>query len=168
MSWQIFAATAATLAVRYKSYLPERRQQEPLVASCPHSLPMEPRPIEPSWVISGTPVARAASHSQADDKCATTTVWDCTAGQFRWFFGWDEVVVILEGEVHVTAEDGTVRVLRSGDLAYFKAGTWATWRIDDYVKKIAVVRKPFPLAVSLYYRILNRLLGARRRVGLAA
>ena len=159
MSWNLFVATAAAFAVR--SYLPEPPQRETFVAACPHGLTMEPRPIEPAWVISGDPVARAAIHSHADDKCATTSIWDCTAGQFRWFFGWDEIVVILEGEVHVTGEDGTSRILRKGDLAYFKGGTWATWQIDNYVKKIAVTRKPFPLIVSLYYRIRGRLLRPR-------
>lgn len=162
MNWQFFTATAATVAAMYKHRLPAGIEPDVFVAACPHGLSMEPRPINPGWVIDGNPVARAAVHSNTADKCASTAVWDCTAGQFRWFFGWDEIVVILEGEVHVTAADGSSRTLKKGDLAYFKGGTWATWRIDSYVKKIAVTRKPFPLALSLYYRIVGRLREASR------
>lgn len=157
MNWPIFTATAAVVVGMYKDYLPVRKEADAFIAASPEALRMEPRPINPDWVISGNPVARAAFHSQPADKCASTMVWDCTAGQFRWFFGWDEIVVILEGEVHVTAEDGSSRMLAAGDIGYFKGGTWATWRIDNYVRKAAVIRKPFPLPLSLFYRILGRL-----------
>lgn len=166
MAWQIWAATAAAAAIRYKSYVPENPVAKPFVGACPHSLEMQPLPIEPSWILAGNPQARAASHSKAEDQCAATGVWDCTAGTFRWFFGWDETVVILEGEVHVTAEDGTERTLQRGDVAYFKGGTWATWRIDSYVKKIAFLRKPFPAPLAFVYRLRN-MLRPKRAIGLA-
>ncbi|WP_105383606.1 cupin domain-containing protein [Neorhizobium alkalisoli] len=167
MSWQILAASVAAMAVRHKSYAPEQTPVKAFVGACPDSLEMAPLPIEPSWIISGDPQARAASHSKADDQCAATGVWDCTAGTFRWFFGWDETVVILEGEVHVTAEDGTQSTLRSGDVAYFKGGTWATWRIDNYVRKVAFLRKPFPAPLAALYRLRN-MLRPKAQVGLAA
>ncbi|WP_117193086.1 cupin domain-containing protein [Rhizobium terrae] len=166
MSWHMLAATAAAIAVRYKSYAPEPRPVTTFVGACPDALEMKPLPIEPSWVLSGNPQARAAAHSKAADECAATGVWDCTAGSFRWFFGWDETVVILEGEVDVTAEDGTQRILRAGDVAYFKGGTWATWRIDNYVKKVAFLRKPFPAPLSFLYRLKNAL-RPKPQIGLA-
>lgn len=157
MNWPFLTATAAVVAGMYRGYVPVRDEADAFIAASPNALSMEPRPINPDWVIAGNPVARAAFHSQPADKCASTVVWDCTAGQFRWFFGWDEIVVILEGEVHVTAEDGSSRTLAVGDVGYFKGGTWATWHIDNYVKKAAVTRKPFPLPLSLFYRVLGRL-----------
>lgn len=157
MNWPFITATAAIVTGMYRGYVPPRNQESAFVAASPDALPMQPRPINPAWVIAGNPVARAAFHSQPADKCASTVVWDCTAGQFRWFFGWDEIVVILEGEVHVTAEDGSSKTLKAGDVGYFRGGTWATWRIDHYVKKAAVTRKPFPLPLSLFYRVLARL-----------
>lgn len=160
MSWHIFTATAALAVGMYKGQFQDRDEPDVFVAANSNALPMEPSPINPDWVIAGNPVARSALHSRPADSYATMAAWDCTAGQFRWFFGWDEMVVILEGDVHVTAEDGTARLLTVGDMAYFKAGTWATWRIDNYVKKAAVMRKPFPLPVSLLYRTLGRLRSA--------
>lgn len=157
MSWHIFAATAAAFALRNKSYTPELPAVKSFVGGTPQMMEMKPLPIEPSWILSGDPQARAAAHSKAEDECAATGVWDCTAGSFRWFFGWDETVVILEGEVHVTADDGSERTLRAGDVAYFKGGTWATWQIDSYVRKVAFLRKPFPAPLAFLYRLKNAL-----------
>ncbi|NKF31385.1 DUF861 domain-containing protein, partial [Pseudomonas sp. BGM005] len=78
-------------------------------------------------------------------------------GEFRWYFGWDETVMILEGEVHITAEDGTERTLCAGDVAFFAGGTWASWRVDNYVRKVAFLRKPFPMPLAIAYRLRNLL-----------
>lgn len=137
------------------------------VASAPEALEMRAAPINPGWILSGNPQARVASHSDAEDGCAATGIWDCTAGEFRWRFSWDETVVILEGEVHVTAQDGTQRVLRAGDVAYFKGGTSAVWRIETYVRKVAFLRRPFPAPVAMLYRLRNAL-RQKPRIGIAA
>ena len=115
-------------------------------------------PIEPSWILSGNPQARVAYQSIAADKLASTAMWDCTAGSFRWFFPEDETVVILEGDVFITAADGTQKLLRAGDVGYFQAGTWATWRVDNYVRKIAFMRQPLNLPFALFYRLRRRIL----------
>lgn len=169
MSWHLFTAALAAVAFRYK---PETVKLAPaptpvFVAASPDMIEMKPSPIEPSWVIAGDPQARAGAHSKADDQFAATGVWDCTAGTFRWYFGWDETVVILEGQVLVTAADGTQRLLTAGDIAYFKGGTWATWHIDSYLRKIAFLRKPFPAPISKLYRLKNAL-RPKPTVGLVA
>ena len=129
---------------------------------------MKPAPIEPSWVIEGNPEARLSEHSKSADDASATAVWDCTAGTFRWYFGWDETVVILEGEVHVTAEDGHTRTLSAGDLGYFRAGTWATWKVDNYVRKVAFVRRPFPNLMVAAMKLKKLLRGDASGSGLAA
>jgi uncharacterized cupin superfamily protein len=134
---------------------------KPVVSATAHAMDMQPAPINPDWIISGTPHARMADHSRSGDRAAQTALWDCTAGSFRWFFGWDETVHIVEGDVHVTAEDGSVHHLRAGDVAYFKAGTWATWRVDAYVRKVAFLRRPFPWPIALAYRVKNKLLPSK-------
>ncbi len=167
MSWHLITAAMATVAMRHKPEVTRPEASPVFVAASPDAADMKPAPIEPGWIISGDPQARAGAHSKAEDQCAATGVWDCTAGTFRWFFGWDETVVILEGEVHVTAEDGTQRLLRAGDIAYFKGGTWATWRIDTYVRKIAFLRKPFPSPMAKLYRLRNAL-RPKAAIGLVA
>lgn len=129
----------------------------PLVAASSATMEMKSSPIDPAWVISGAPEARIAEHSHSADKAAMTALWDCTAGTFRWYFGWDETVMILEGEVRVTDENGAVRVLKAGDIAYFAGNTWATWQIDTYVRKIAFLRRPFPMPLALVMKVKGRL-----------
>nr|WP_245582459.1 cupin domain-containing protein [Neorhizobium lilium] len=156
----------SAVAVRYNTDEFKRPRTPSFIADSANALEMQPGPIEPSWVIDGNPQARSAFHSRAEDESGLTSVWDCTAGSFRWFFGWDETVMILEGEVLVKAEDGTQRLLRAGDIAYFKGGSWATWHVETYVRKIAFLRRPAPAPLAVLYRLRNRLRRSRP-VGLA-
>lgn len=125
----------------------------PMVAASSQTMRMKPAPIEPEWILEGTPFARISEHSQSADNAGMTALWDCTAGTFRWYFAWDETVMILEGEVHVTDESGVERLVKAGDIAYFAGKTWATWRIDTYVRKIAFLRRPFPASVAFAMKL---------------
>jgi uncharacterized protein len=155
MAFKLLLASMASMALM----APSRRGEvkPPVVSAKGDHLALKAAPINPEWIIRGTPLARIGEHSQSADEAGLTAVWDCTAGEFRWFFGWDETVVIQEGEVHVTAEDGSQRLLTVGDIAYFRQGTWSTWRVDNYVRKIAFLRKPFPEPIATLYRIRNAL-----------
>jgi uncharacterized cupin superfamily protein len=107
-------------------------------------IPMKSAPIEPTWVLAGQPVARVGAHSKNIDGWASTNIWDCTAGRFRWHFVWEETVAILEGEVRVTNEAGETFVLKAGSIGYFPGGTWWTWEVPNYVRKIAFCRALVP------------------------
>jgi uncharacterized cupin superfamily protein len=50
-----------------------------------------------------------------------------------------EIAVIIEGEVEVTAEDGTVHRVGPGDVLITPKGTRATWRALSPVKKFWAV-----------------------------
>ncbi|WP_164186526.1 cupin domain-containing protein, partial [Stenotrophomonas maltophilia] len=90
-----------------------------LVSDNALEMQLNPAPINPDWFLDGNPQARAREQSASRDRAAYAAIWDCTAGTFRWYFGWDETVCILEGEVHVTDAEGLTRTLRAGDVAYF-------------------------------------------------
>lgn len=167
MVWRMMFATVAAFAVRAVPEMMAPPTARRFVAGNAEELELKPSPIEPSWIVDGAPFARIAEHSRGQDDAAMTAVWDCTAGEFRWRFGWDETVLILEGEVHITTEDGTEHWLRAGDVAYFAGGTWATWRIEHYLKKVAFCRKPFPKPLTMAYRLRN-LVRSSGGIGLAA
>ncbi len=104
-------------------------------------------PIRPEWILRGNPLARALKLSAADDGNLDCLLWDCTAGTFRWCFRVDEIVHILEGSVRVCDEaTGAVRILTPGDVAYFPQGSSSVWEVDEYVKKLAILRSPESLA----------------------
>lgn len=109
---------------------------------------LQSAPIEPSWVISGNPVARCAELSRSRDKTAATLLWDCTAGEFNWTYGDDETVHILEGEAIVDDGSGP-RTMKPGDVMHFSAGTRWRWRVPAYVKKVAFLRATPPILLLI-------------------
>jgi hypothetical protein len=117
---------------------------------------LEPAPINPAWVRTGNPVARATQIASSADGTSSTAVWDCTAGSFDWQFGCDETVHILEGEVIVTEPGQPPRTLRVGDVALFPAGMTAHWQVPVYVRKLAFMRAPFPRSIHAAWRIASR------------
>ncbi len=114
-------------------------------------------PIRTDWVIEGCPVARNAVLARSADRTAMTLLWDCTAGVFRWVYDQDETIHIIEGGVTLTLPDGRVEVLGPGDVVFFPAGSSATWRVDAYVRKLAVFREPVPRPMALLVRLRGKL-----------
>ena len=157
MALKMMLATAVAMAARSAPYAALKPSGKSFVAQASDRMVLKPTPINPDWIISGNPQARTAEHSRGHDDASLTAIWDCTSGEFRWRFGWDETVMILEGEVHVTTEDGLERTLQVGDVAFFAGGTWANWRVDNYVRKVAFLRKPFPKPLAIAYRLRNLL-----------
>lgn len=104
---------------------------------------LAPAPIRPEWILKGNPIARALKLSAAEDGNLECMLWDCTAGKFRWRFRCDEIVHVLEGSVHICDETtGAERTLGPGDVAYFPQGSSAVWEVQEYVKKLAILRAP--------------------------
>jgi uncharacterized cupin superfamily protein len=102
-----------------------------------------PRPIEPSFIEEGTPVARCVTFAESPDKRLSSGIWECTAGKFQVKFALDEIVHILEGEVRVREDgEGVVYTLRPGDAAYFPLGLTTHWDVPRFVRKFFVVRVP--------------------------
>ena len=102
------------------------------------------RPIEPSWIEEGTPVARARILTKSPDDRLSSGVWECTAGKFKWIYGVDEIVHILAGEVVIREEGRPAYTLSSGDVAYFPLGLVTHWDIARYVKKFFVGNPEIP------------------------
>ena len=119
---------------------------------------LEPAPISPDWILDGTPQARSKVLAKSHDRTSSIMVWECTAGRFNWHYSEDETVVVISGEVFITSEKGEERRLGQGDMGFFPAGSSCTWRINDRVKKVAVLRKDMPLALGFGVRVWNKAL----------
>jgi uncharacterized cupin superfamily protein len=117
---------------------------------------LTPRPIEPSWIIDGKPVASACTLSQSADGTATTIVWHCTEGKFNWYYDFDETILILEGSI--VLENDTMRPKRygPGDVIFFKDGAHAKWHVEGHVKKLAFCRKTQPLWLGFALRATSK------------
>ena len=114
-------------------------------------------PINPGWIKAGSPRARMGEIARSGDGTAVNVIWDCTAGLFEWRFGVDETVHIIEGEVTVADVNGVERTLRPGDVAFFPVGSVTLWRVDSYVRKLAVCRHAMPLPLGFALRAFNKL-----------
>src|SRR3954451_13210007 len=106
-------------------------------------------PITAAHVIDGAPEARSVRLTASDDGLISTYLWDCTAGRFHWYFGVDEIVHVLDGEVHVTDDAGTTVTLRAGDVAHFPLHSHTVWHVPAYVRKLAFHRNPKPAPLPL-------------------
>jgi uncharacterized protein len=120
-------------------------------------------PVNPAWVIEGSPVARNCILSRSCDGSATALLWDCTKGRFNWYYDIDETVYVLEGGAVIIDDAGMERYIGAGDHVLFRAGSHAVWRVDDYVRKVAFCRSPVPAPVMLAMRALRK---AAKIVGL--
>lgn len=118
-------------------------------------------PIPAAHVLDGNPVARSCDLHSSREGGLSMNLWDCTAGRFRWHYGSDELVEILEGEVRVTEADGQQHVLRPGDTAHFPAGTSFIWEVPEYVKKLAFHRAAMTIPDRALLKATRAL--ARRR-----
>ena len=134
------------------------RKTESIVIEATASASLEPAPISPDWILAGTPEARSKLLAKSNDRISSIVVWECTAGRFNWHYSDDETVVVISGEVFITTEKGEVRRLGQGDMGFFPAGSSCTWRVDDRVKKVAILRKSLPPLLGIGVRAWNKLL----------
>lgn len=132
-----------------------------------HGQDLHPSPINPDWILEGDPIARATTLAIAPDNTLSCAVWECHAGSFKWIFGLDEIIQILEGEVVIEEqnEGRKVHTLRAGDTAFFPDGLTTRWTVSNYVKKFAIHRT---IPRSFFWRLkrkMRHLLGLVTKAG---
>jgi len=118
---------------------------------------LTPRPIEPSWIIEGNPVAQCCVLSKSADGLASTMVWQCSEGKFNWYYDFDETILILEGSI--VLENDTMNPTRysAGDVIFFKDGAHARWHVEGHVRKLAFCRTTQPMLLGFALRLFNKL-----------
>ena len=118
---------------------------------------LEPRPIEPSWIIEGNPVAQASVLSKSADGLATTIVWECSEGRFNWYYDFDETILILEGSIVLESDTMPPTRYGAGDTIFFKDGAHARWHVEGRVRKLAFCRKTQPAWLGFALRVFLKL-----------
>jgi uncharacterized protein len=119
-------------------------------------------PIQPAWILEGKPLARLELLSSSADGTASTYIWDCTAGRFNWFYGFDETFHILEGSVTLKYPSGACHRVAAGDTVFFPMGSSAEWTVDNYVRKLAFCRTPVPAYLTFARQVARTLKRAVR------
>ena len=107
--------------------------------------------------IAGQPEVRSALLSASKDGESVVVVWECSAGTFRWNYGFDETIYFLEGSVTFEYANGGRRTAGPGDVVHFPKGASVIWQVHTRVKKLAVCRKVLPGPLAAFIASLRRL-----------
>ena len=129
----------------------------PTIVHSPANIELEPAPIPADWILEGQPVTRGGAIAQSQDGTSITGIWDRTRSRFHWYYTNDETVYILEGGVTITTDDGNTLQAKAGDVLFFPCGSHALWFVENYVRKVAILRNIKPVASNLFLRFFWRL-----------
>ena len=118
---------------------------------------LTPRPIEPSWIIEGNPVAQSCVLSKSADGLAQTIVWECSEGKFNWYYDFDETILILEGAIVLESDATSPTRYGPGDVIFFRDGAHARWHVEGRVRKLAFCRTTQPFVLGFAARAFNKI-----------
>ncbi|MGJ4908277.1 cupin domain-containing protein [Bradyrhizobium sp. HKCCYLS2033] len=128
-----------------------------LIETANLTVDLAPAPIEPSWIIEGTPTATSCTIARSSDGLGSTIVWHCTEGKFNWYYNFDETILILEGAIVLESDGLPAKRYGPGDVIFFRDGAHAKWHVEGHVKKLAFCLKTQPYVLGLAVRVINKL-----------
>ena len=67
-------------------------------------------------------------------KMQTKPTWGCEVSEFDWYYDSEETCLLIEGEVTVTYDGGSVS-FGAGDYVTFPKGLACVWKVTKPVKK---------------------------------
>ena len=62
-------------------------------------------------------------------------VWEKEESEFEWYYPEDETFYVVDGEVEVKLDDGSVVRFGKGDLVTFKKGVKCVWKVIKPIRK---------------------------------
>jgi uncharacterized cupin superfamily protein len=127
------------------------------------SIQLEPGSIPAEWMISGDPATRSKLLVRTNDWIANVVVWECGAASYKWHYNQDEAYFVISGEGFMTDDKGIEHRFGAGDVAFFPAGTNATWRHPDHFRKVAFLKEAISRPVGFGVKAWNKV---KRTLGL--
>jgi uncharacterized cupin superfamily protein len=124
----------------------------------PAALELEPDAIPAEWLLSGAPETRKKLLLRTHDFLAQVLIWECGAVSYKWHYTSDEAYIVISGEGFMTDEKGVEHRFGPGDVAFFPAGTNATWRHPDHFRKVAFLKESFGRPVGFFLKACSKLL----------
>ncbi len=129
-----------------------------IIKVTPADLELEVGAFPAEWVLSGNPEMRSKLLLKTPDWLVHVVAWECGAVSYKWHYANDEAYVVISGEGFMTDEKGEERRFAAGDVAFFAAGTTATWRHPDHFKKIAFLKESVGRPVGFLLKVFCKLL----------
>jgi hypothetical protein len=103
----------------------------------------------PSWplqslgaaIVQGHPEAGGKTVFESKDHQITSGVWTCSPGSFDLTFTWDEMALLLEGELIIEEASGKKFRLLPGDFFSVPRGVKTRWVVVKAMKKLFFSRE---------------------------
>lgn len=103
----------------------------------------------PSWplqslgavTVRGDPQASGKTVYESQDHQITGGVWKCSAGTFDLTFTWDEMALLLEGELIIEESSGQKVRIVPGDFFFVPQGVKTRWVVVKPLKKLFFSRE---------------------------
>jgi len=114
------------------------------VASRPKD-PMPEMSVAPEEILEGIGDARGVFTAESADEECSAGFWSCEPGRYEFYFGYDEFIYLVEGELTVIEchPGGRTFAMKPGDTAHFPQGITTVWHITKKMTKYFVARAPF-------------------------
>jgi uncharacterized protein len=119
---------------------------------------LEPEPINPDWIVRGTPTARSKKLLTGTDWTANVVVWECTPGVFHWRYTRDETIYVLAGEAFISTGTDREHRFAAGDLGFFPNGFVCNWRITKTFRKFVVQKETMLAPLGLSVKVIKKLI----------
>lgn len=111
-------------------------------------------PLPEEEILEGTPDARCLFTAESGDEGASAGFWSCEPGRYEFYFGYDEFVYLVEGELTVTQGSKSF-AMKPGDTAHFPQGCTTIWHVTKKMTKYFVARAPYQTGPEEARRILE-------------
>lgn len=103
----------------------------------------------PSWplkslgaaIVHGDPEASGKTTFESEDHQITGGVWKCSAGTFDLTFTWDEMALLLEGELIIEEASGRKLRVLPGDFFFVPRDAKTRWTVVKPLKKLFFSRE---------------------------
>ena len=91
--------------------------------------------------VHGDPQASGKTVYETPDHQITGGVWKCSAGTFDLTFTWDEMALLLEGELIIEESSGRKVRIVAGDFFFVPQGVKTRWVVVKPLKKLFFSRE---------------------------
>jgi uncharacterized cupin superfamily protein len=98
---------------------------------------LDPAPLDPAKVVSGTPEVLHRGIYAEDD--LSVGIWQHGVGVSTDVEA-DEIFVVLSGRATIEIEDGPTLEVGPGDIGTYPPGTRTTWTVHETLRKVYLVR----------------------------
>jgi len=97
---------------------------------------------EPDKIVSGDPTQRIVNVYDSPDGKFSTGLWEGDVGEWRVAYTEHEACHLIEGEVVLRGDDGSVATYRAGDNFVVPAGFTGSWAVTIRARKLYAIYQP--------------------------